>query len=80
MTAIWAELLGTTSVDRHQSFFALGGDSLLATRLVEKIRRITGIDLSLRQLLAMQTIAKLAAGIAGQQAQLTARETEEGIL
>ncbi|SCF41194.1 amino acid adenylation domain-containing protein [Micromonospora marina] len=35
---VWAELLGTERIGRDDSFFALGGDSLLATRLVSRLR------------------------------------------
>ncbi|WP_430785144.1 amino acid adenylation domain-containing protein [Actinoplanes sp. G11-F43] len=34
----WAELLGVDTIGRDDSFFALGGDSLLATRLVSLLR------------------------------------------
>ncbi|MGW5194399.1 amino acid adenylation domain-containing protein [Kribbella sp. NPDC004138] len=34
----WTELLGLPAVGRDQSFFALGGDSLVATRLVARLR------------------------------------------
>ncbi|MFI6531642.1 amino acid adenylation domain-containing protein [Nonomuraea sp. NPDC050547] len=38
VAAIWAELLELPAVGRDQSFFTLGGDSLLATRLITRLR------------------------------------------
>ncbi|WP_434739393.1 amino acid adenylation domain-containing protein [Micromonospora sp. SH-82] len=35
---VWSELLGVTDLGRDDSFFALGGDSLLATRMVGRLR------------------------------------------
>ncbi|WP_028648006.1 non-ribosomal peptide synthetase [Nocardiopsis sp. CNT312] len=35
---LWSDLLGVPGVGRSSSFFALGGDSLLATRLVAALR------------------------------------------
>ncbi|TDE56537.1 amino acid adenylation domain-containing protein [Nonomuraea mesophila] len=39
VAGIWGDLLGVSRVGRHDGFFALGGDSLLATRLVDRLRR-----------------------------------------
>ena len=58
---LWAELLERDRIGRRQSFFALGGDSLLATRLVETVRLRYGVGLSLRQIFAAPTVAQLAA-------------------
>ncbi|WP_432050092.1 amino acid adenylation domain-containing protein [Verrucosispora sp. NA02020] len=57
---IWAEVLECERIGRQQSFFALGGDSLLATRLVETLRLRHGVELSLRQLFLAPTVAQLA--------------------
>jgi amino acid adenylation domain-containing protein len=65
LAGLLAELLGIQKVGRHRSFFALGGDSLLATRLVEQIRLRFGVELTLRRLLAAPTVAGLA-GLVGE--------------
>ncbi|WP_265299522.1 non-ribosomal peptide synthetase [Verminephrobacter eiseniae] len=48
IAAIWAELLGLDTVGRHDSFLALGGDSLIATRVITRLHKagIEGADLS----------------------------------
>ncbi|HET8640637.1 MAG TPA: phosphopantetheine-binding protein, partial [Pseudonocardiaceae bacterium] len=58
---LWAEILNVTSVGRRQSFFSLGGDSILATQLVEAIRRRFAVRLPMRQLYGAPTIVGLAA-------------------
>jgi aryl carrier-like protein len=36
---VWQELLGLERVGRHDHFFELGGNSLLAIQLIEQMRR-----------------------------------------
>ncbi|MFC1896736.1 condensation domain-containing protein, partial [Thermodesulfobacteriota bacterium] len=40
LAAIWAEILGVDRVGIHEDFFVLGGDSLLATRLIARVREV----------------------------------------
>ena len=42
---IFRRVLKTTEVDEHSDFFELGGDSLLATRVLSAIARDFGIEL-----------------------------------
>jgi amino acid adenylation domain-containing protein len=39
LVALWCEVLGLESVESHQNFFDIGGDSLRVIRLVSKARR-----------------------------------------
>ncbi len=64
LAALWAELLGLERVGAHDDFFALGGDSLLATRLAARVRRAFEVELPLGELLAAPTLAALAARVA----------------
>ncbi|MFG3443069.1 condensation domain-containing protein, partial [Nonomuraea sp. NPDC047897] len=45
---LWRELLGVDAVGRDHDFFTLGGDSLLATRLITRLRAagVAGAELS----------------------------------
>ena len=71
----WAALLDVRGVGRSESFFELGGNSLLATRLLEAMRQRFGVDVTLRRLFAGPTIADLAALI-----EATTKDTEEGVI
>ncbi|WP_213451839.1 non-ribosomal peptide synthetase [Rhizomonospora bruguierae] len=64
VAAVWTDLL-TLTVGRNQNFFALGGDSLLATRLVERLRHRFRGPLSLRDFFAEPTVAAVARQLAG---------------
>ncbi|GAA0820316.1 amino acid adenylation domain-containing protein [Streptosporangium amethystogenes subsp. fukuiense] len=60
VAGIWDELLGAGAVGVFDDFFALGGHSLLATRVAARIRRATGIEVPIRTVFAMSTVASLA--------------------
>ncbi|MBP2472795.1 amino acid adenylation domain-containing protein [Crossiella equi] len=60
LAALWARLLGLPRLGRHENFFALGGDSVLAMKLITLLDRELGLDLTLRQLVATPTVAELA--------------------
>ncbi len=57
---LWQELLGVTPVGRHDSFFELGGNSLLGTQLAGRLRQKFGVAVPLRQLFEAKTPADLA--------------------
>jgi amino acid adenylation domain-containing protein len=63
LAAIWAEVLALPSVGRSSSFFALGGHSLLATQVISRVRKVFHVDLPLRSLFDLPTVAGLASEI-----------------
>jgi thioesterase domain-containing protein/NAD(P)-dependent dehydrogenase (short-subunit alcohol dehydrogenase family)/acyl carrier protein len=56
----WQEMLGIESVGIHDSFFDLGGHSLVAVRLFAKIKGQWDVSLPVGTLLEAPTIAELA--------------------
>lgn len=60
IAAIWQELLGVAPVGRHDDLFALGGHSLIAIRIFNRIERAHGVKLSLATLFDAPTVAQLA--------------------
>ncbi|MCX5127235.1 amino acid adenylation domain-containing protein [Streptomyces sp. NBC_00347] len=63
LSALWTELLGIAPVGPDDNFFALGGNSLLALRLVTRIRTDLGVELPFGQVFEAPTVRALAARI-----------------
>ncbi|WP_118985761.1 non-ribosomal peptide synthetase, partial [Photorhabdus sp. CRCIA-P01] len=59
LATIWRELLGIEQISRHDSFFALGGHSLLGVRMIEQLRHL-GLTLSASDLFQSPILAELA--------------------
>lgn len=57
---IWKEVLGIGRVGMADNFFELGGHSLLAVQVLSRIRRVFGVEMSLRRLFDASTIEALA--------------------
>ncbi|MFC7446985.1 amino acid adenylation domain-containing protein, partial [Rhodococcus daqingensis] len=63
IAAVYGELLGLDRVSAVDSFFTLGGDSLVATKAVARVNAATGAALRLRDLYEAPTVAELAARV-----------------
>jgi amino acid adenylation domain-containing protein len=63
LARIWEALLKVENVGIHESFFDLGGHSILAVRLMAQIRTSFGIQLPLHHIFRTPTISGLAAVI-----------------
>jgi acyl carrier protein len=78
LEAIWTEVLKIERVSVHENFFELGGQSLLATQLITRVRSELQVDIPLRHLFDAPTIAQLAIRIVEQRAeQLDEAELEQ---
>ena len=60
IASIWAELLRRDRIGAEDNFFDLGGDSLLSTQVVSRVRAAFEIDLPLRRFFEGSTVAALA--------------------
>ncbi len=60
LAQLWAPMLGIEQVGIHSSFFELGGNSLVAIRLLDKIRETFQVKISLGDLFNHPSIAGLA--------------------
>jgi amino acid adenylation domain-containing protein len=65
LAAMWEDLLGLKRVGVAQSFFDVGGHSLLAVRLTSRIREELGVPIELVQIFRTPTIRGLADAIGG---------------
>lgn len=65
LAAIWKRLLGCDVTDADASFFNLGGNSIMAIRLVAMVEKELGVHVAVNELFTHSTIALLAGCIAG---------------
>jgi amino acid adenylation domain-containing protein len=74
LAEIWSDTLGIRPVGASDDFFALGGDSLRAARVMARVRDAFGVELALGAMFECRTIVRLAAKIQ------SARGSETGSL
>ncbi len=60
LAGLWAEVLGLDRVGVHDPFVELGGDSLLAARVVSRAVDALGVDVPVGDLLDAHTVAAMA--------------------
>ena len=74
IAAAWAEVLGVERVGATDGFFALGGHSLRAVRIVARIEEMLGVRLPVSAIFDAPTVRALAGRVA------RARESGDGLL
>jgi len=62
MAMVWEDLLHLDRVGRNDNFFALGGNSLLAVQVIERLRR-TGLSLAVSALFKAPTLSALVTSL-----------------
>ncbi|WP_438016723.1 SDR family NAD(P)-dependent oxidoreductase [Sorangium sp. So ce315] len=60
VTAIWARAFGVDPIDPTKDFFALGGESLLALQILNRVREAFQVEVPLREFFERPTVAALA--------------------
>ncbi|MBE7384646.1 MAG: amino acid adenylation domain-containing protein [Leptolyngbya sp. SIO1E4] len=73
LAGIWSNVFGLDQVGIYDNFFDLGGHSLLAVRLISQVRSTFQIELPLRALFELPTVASLSERIE------TARKDMQGL-
>jgi acyl carrier protein len=74
---VWKRILDIEELSAEDNFFAIGGDSLSATRIISACRKIFDNDLSsisLKMFFENQTIAKFSAALASANQNLMKRD------
>ena len=77
LAALWSEVLEVERVGARDSFFELGGQSLLATQIVSRVRDAFGVEVPLRALFQEPTVEGLAAAV--EEARLRGRSVQTDI-
>ncbi|MET8025406.1 condensation domain-containing protein [Streptomyces avermitilis] len=65
VAAVWSELLGCTSLTRGANFFQVGGTSLAASRVANRLSEELGVRVPVRDVFRNSNLAALAAHLTG---------------
>jgi acyl carrier protein len=63
IAALWQEVFATPQGSIHDNFFDAGGDSMMAMRLLSRLREVFNVEMSLRRFFEAPTVAGLAEAI-----------------
>ncbi|MCG8312644.1 MAG: amino acid adenylation domain-containing protein [Pseudomonadales bacterium] len=78
LAEIWRDVLRLSELpSRNASFFQLGGHSLIATRIINRIRQATDVELPLTDIFEFPTLSELALRIRRLQEQTDDNDTTE---
>ncbi|MCW3464493.1 non-ribosomal peptide synthetase [Chitinophaga nivalis] len=79
---IYAELLELEpeKISIHSSFFRLGGNSIMGTQLVSRVRRQLGVEITIMDVFKHKTVAALYSELIAQNDTIAAVQAEQGVL
>lgn len=77
---IWEELLKFRGIDRDTSFFRVGGNSLLAVRMISELKRRLDLSVSITSFYAAPTIEALARGYEVNAIELAVRDAHQPVI
>jgi aryl carrier-like protein len=77
VAGIYRDVLGADKVGRDDNFFELGGDSLRATQVINRVRALCKVNLSIATIFRKPTVAELAVEIV-RSTQNTGEKFKEG--
>ncbi|AOJ72545.1 MULTISPECIES: non-ribosomal peptide synthetase [Burkholderia] len=60
LCVLLADILGVDTIGPDDNFFEMGGDSLAAMRVINRVRATFGVKLSIRDLFAAPSVARIA--------------------
>ncbi len=79
LAGLWAEALNLERVGVHQHFFHLGGNSLLAARLLAQVRSVFGVPIPLHLIFSAPTVSDFAKQLQSILSQGTGHEDQPGL-
>jgi acyl carrier protein len=74
LSQLWCEVLGLDRVGIHDDFFDLGGNSLVATRIISRVIRTFHLELPIKALFDAPTVARMARLVEENQTKLPSDE------
>jgi len=80
LTQIWSEVLKIEKIDRNDNFFELGGNSLQASRIINAIYEVFGMELPVRTIFELQTVKAVAQKIEDTYDEVLGGEMDEGVI
>lgn len=80
LAQIWSEVLEVTPIGVRDNFFQLGGDSILAAQIVNRVRDALHVELSFLIFFQQPTVARMAVNIAKLQAEAVDSDELEAML
>ncbi|MFC4854158.1 amino acid adenylation domain-containing protein [Actinophytocola glycyrrhizae] len=69
LAGIWSQVLARQRIGVHDDFFRIGGHSLLAAKVLARVREAFAIDVPIHRMFAAPTVAGLADVLAGLQSE-----------